>query len=208
MASVTRPAQPSRQDRRDALERRLLEAAEQLVNEGASFTELSVERLASRAGISRSTFYVHVQDKSELVLRLMRSVIAEVQEASSTWWTTADQAQRADLRASLEAIVDVYRRHSAAFAIIVETSTYDSAVSAELGTLMQTVIDGTREAIERGQTAGTMRPVAPTETAAVLTWMVERAGYQLVRKANPTNTPTIINVLTDIIWTTLYEPPA
>lgn len=208
MASVTRPAQPSRQDRRDALERRLLEAAEQLVNEGTSFTELSVERLASRAGISRSTFYVHVQDKSELVLRLMRSVIAEVQEASSTWWTTADQAQRADLRASLEAIVDVYRRHSAAFAIIVETSTYDAAVSAELRTLMQAIVDGTREAIERGQAAGIMRQVATAETAAVLTWMVERAGYQLVRDGNPTSDPTIIDVLTDIIWTTLYQPAA
>jgi AcrR family transcriptional regulator len=208
MASVTRPTQPSRQDRRDALERRLLAAAEELVNEGTSFTELSVERLASRAGISRSTFYVHVQDKSELALRLMRSVIAEVREASGIWWTTADQAHRADLRASIEAVADVYRRHSAAFAIIVETSTYDGAVSAELHDLMQAIVDGTREAIERGQAAGTMRPVATAETAAVLTWMVERAGYQLVRGGDPATDATTIDVLTDIIWTTLYQPPA
>jgi TetR/AcrR family transcriptional regulator, ethionamide resistance regulator len=206
MASVTRPPQPSRQNRRDALERRLLEAAEQLVNEGTSFTELSVERLAARAGISRSTFYVHVQDKSDLVLRLMRSVITEVREASGIWWTTAAEAERTDLRASIEAIVDVYRRHPAAFAIIVETSTYDAAVSAELHTLMQSIVDGTRDAIERGQEAGTMRPVALPETAAVLTWMVERAGYQLVRSGDPTNDPTTVDVLTDIIWTTLYQP--
>lgn len=204
MASVTRPPQPSRQDRRDALERRLLAAAEQLVDEGTSFTELSVERLAARAGISRSTFYVHVQDKSDLVLRLMRSVIAEVREASSIWWTTADQAQRADLRSSIEAVVDVYRRHPAAFAIIVETSTYDGAVSAELQNLMQSIVEGTRDAIERGQTAGTMRPVATAETAAVLTWMVERAGYQLTRGGDPAGDPTTVDVLTDIIWTTLY----
>jgi AcrR family transcriptional regulator len=208
MPSVTRPSQPSRQERRDALEHRLLEAAEQLVTEGTSFTELSVERLASRAGISRSTFYVHVQDKSDLVLRLMRSVIAEVREASSTWWTAADQARHADLRASIEAVVDVYRRHPAAFAIIVETSTYDGAVAAELHNLMQAIVDGTREAIERGQAAGIMRPVATAETAAVLTWMVERAGYQLVRGGDPVNDHTTIDVLTDIIWTTLYQPGA
>jgi AcrR family transcriptional regulator len=208
MASVTRPTQPSRQERRDALEHRLLAAAEQLVTEGTSFTELSVERLASRAGISRSTFYVHVQDKSDLVLRLMRSVIAEVREASSIWWSAADQARRADLRASIEAVVDVYRSHPAAFAIIVETSTYDSAVAAELHNLMQAIVDGTREAIEHGQAAGIMRPVATAETAAVLTWMVERAGYQLVRGGDPANDHTTIDVLTDIIWTTLYQPAA
>lgn len=205
MASVTRTAQSHRQDRRDALERRLLEAAEQLVNEGASFTELSVERLAARAGISRSTFYVHIQDKSDLAIRLMRGVIGEVREASSTWWTNADQAQRAGLQESIEAVVDVYRRHATAFAIIVETSAYDTAVSAELHVLMQGIVDGTREAIERGQAAGIMRPVAPGETAAVLTWMVERAGYQLVRGGDATNDPTIVDVLTDIIWTTLYQ---
>jgi hypothetical protein len=49
-----------------------------------------------------------------------------------------------------------------------------------------------------------MRDVPPAETAAVLTWMVERAGYQLVRGGDPAADEKIAGVLTDIVWTALY----
>lgn len=53
-----------------------------------------------------------------------------------------------------------------------------------------------------------MRDVAAPETAAVLTWMVERAGYQLIRNAEAAVDPKIVDVLTDIVWTTLYQVDA
>jgi AcrR family transcriptional regulator len=124
---------------------------------------------------------------------------------SRRWWETAEHAVRADLDASVTAIVEVYRRHAAAFTAVVETATYDTSVAEELRVLVQEIIDATRTAIERGQAAGTMRDIAPAETAAVLTWMVERAGYQLVRGTDPSNDPKIVAVLTDIIWNTLYR---
>jgi len=205
MPSVTRAAQGGKQDRREAMERRLLEATERLVNEGTSFTELSVERLAAEAGISRSTFYVHFKDKGDVAQRLARTVLAELHEASSRWWNVAASATRADIEATVAAIVAVYRGHAAAFTAVVETATYDPAVSGELASLMQGIVEATRVAIEQGQAAGVMRPVVPAETAAVLTWMVERSCYQMVRGAAPAGDPAIAGVLTDIIWTTLYD---
>jgi TetR/AcrR family transcriptional regulator, ethionamide resistance regulator len=91
-----------------------------------------------------------------------------------------------------------------AFTAVVETATYDPTVAEELQARVQQIINATRAAIERGQAAGVMRDVAPAETAAVLTWMVERAGYQLVRGSDPDHHPKIVHVLTDIVWTTLY----
>jgi len=199
--SVTRPTGRKRQDRREELERRLFAATEELVGAGEAFTELSVERLAGAAGISRSTFYVHFEDKGDLVRRLATSVLAELHEVSSTWWETTDPA---GLTAAVTAIVAVYRRRAAAFTIITETAAYDPAVAAEVRTLMQSIIDATREAIERGQAAGVMRPVRPAETAALLTWMVERAGYQLVRGTEAAQDEHVVEALTDIIRTTLY----
>ncbi|MEV4312962.1 TetR/AcrR family transcriptional regulator [Actinocrispum sp. NPDC049592] len=208
MPSVTRGAHANRQSRRESMERRLFAAAEQLISEGSTFTELSVERLAAQAGISRSTFYVHFQDKGELVRKLTRTLLTELRDVSGQWWETAERAERADLAAAVTAIVDVYRRHAAAFTAVVETATYDTTVAEELRALVQSIIDATRAAIERGQAAEVMREVAPAETAAVLTWMVERAGYQLVRVSDPAGDAKIVDVLTDIIWTTLYRAPA
>ncbi|MGV9362229.1 TetR/AcrR family transcriptional regulator [Amycolatopsis sp. NPDC003731] len=205
MPSVTRPAGRKRQDRREELERRLFAATEELVGRGESFTELSVERLAAAAGISRSTFYVHFEDKGDLVRRLAGSVLTELREVSSTWWETADQAGLAE---AVTAIVAVYRRRAAAFTVISETAAYDPAVAAEVQALMQAIIDATRDAIERGQAAGVMRPVRPAETAAVLTWMVERAGSHLVRGTEPDHDENVVEVLTDIIRTTLYATGA
>jgi hypothetical protein len=134
-------------------------------------------------------------------------VLTELREVSRRWWELAEHANRADLETSITAIVDVYRRHAAAFTAAVETATYDTSVAEELRMLVQEIIDATHTAIERGQTAGTIRDVATAEPPAVLTWMVERAGYQLVRGTNPSNDPKIVAVLTDIIWTTLYRMP-
>ncbi|MEU0537487.1 TetR/AcrR family transcriptional regulator [Amycolatopsis tolypomycina] len=201
MPSVTRPAGSRRQNRREELERRLFAATEELVAEGDGFTELSVERLAAAAGISRSTFYVHFEDKGDLVRRLATTVLAELREVSATWWATADPA---GLTAAITAIVEVYRRRAAAFTIITETAAYDPTVAAEVRTLMQSIINATREAIERGQAAGVMRRVRPAETAALLTWMVERAGYQLVRTTDPAQDENVVEALTDIIRATLY----
>jgi hypothetical protein len=120
----------------------------------------------------------------------------------------AEHAVRADLAASITAIVDVYRRRAAAFTAVVETATYDATVAEELRVLVEGIIDATQAALERGQAAGTMRDVLPRDTAAVLAWMVERAGYQLVRGADPGNDRKTVDVLTDIIWTTLYRTPS
>ena len=63
MPSVTRKPQAKRQERREQIERRLLDATERLMADGASFTELSVDRLATEAGISRASFYIYFEDK-------------------------------------------------------------------------------------------------------------------------------------------------
>ncbi|MBP2324495.1 AcrR family transcriptional regulator [Kibdelosporangium banguiense] len=205
MPSVTRSDRSSRRDRREAMERRVLAATEQLIQEGAGFTELSVEKLAAVAGISRSTFYVHFEDKSDLARRMTKTVLAELETVSREWWSTADSADREHLQTALTSIIDVYRRRGAAFTMVVEAAAYDASVAEEVRSQMQSIIEATRKAIELGQAAGVMRAVEPAETAAVLTWMVERAGYQLVRMSDPDGDAKIVSVLTDVIFSTLYR---
>jgi AcrR family transcriptional regulator len=73
MASVTRKPQANRQERREQIERLLLDATERLMADGASFTELSVDRLATEAGISRASFYVYnTEEEIEILVKSMR----------------------------------------------------------------------------------------------------------------------------------------
>lgn len=86
MASVTRKPQANRQERRGQIERLLLDATERLMADGASFTELSVDRLATEAGISRASFYVYFEDKGDLLRRLASQVFEDLADAAERWW--------------------------------------------------------------------------------------------------------------------------
>ncbi|ONI70954.1 hypothetical protein ALI144C_51245 [Actinosynnema sp. ALI-1.44] len=199
------PSRTTRKQRRDAMEQRVLAAAEQLVRDGENFGELSVERLAGVSGISRSTFYVHFEDKGDLARRMTKAVVADLEEVSTDWWSTADQADRGQLRTAIGAIIDVYRHRGAAFTLVSQAAAVDESVADELRGLMRRLIDRTRQAIELGQAAGAMRPVEPRETAAVLIWMIERVGHQMLRPSDSGGHDKVADVLTDIIWSTLYR---
>lgn len=86
MPSVTRKPQANRQLRREQMERRLLEATERLMRDGASFTELSVDRLATEAGISRASFYIYFEDKGDLLRRLAGQVFGDLTSGAQRWW--------------------------------------------------------------------------------------------------------------------------
>src|SRR5271168_2650179 len=101
MPSVTRRPQANReqerQQRREQLERRLLDATERLMCDGASFTELSVDRLATEAGISRASFYIYFEDKGHLLRRLAGQVFGELATSAERWWGAAWRHNPADV---------------------------------------------------------------------------------------------------------------
>lgn len=82
MSSLTRKPQGhrsvGREQRREQMERRLLDATERLMRDGASFTELSVDRLSGEAGISRASFYIYFEDKGHLLRRLAGQVFGDL----------------------------------------------------------------------------------------------------------------------------------
>src|SRR5579862_1906750 len=101
MPSVTRTARNNRSKRRDEIRVKLLVAVERLLDEGHGFTELSVERLATEAGVSRSTFYVYFEDKADLLRAWLTGIIAEVYEAAKDWWGLGQTMTKSDVHGAL-----------------------------------------------------------------------------------------------------------
>jgi AcrR family transcriptional regulator len=207
LASVTRANQRSRSDRRAEWDGRFLAGTEKLLSEGNAFTDLSVDRLAAAAGTTRATFYVYYEDKGHLLRQLSRHVMVELQQAARQWWESAALRDPRDLLAAMKAIISSYRRHQALLSAVVETAGYDASVASDFQALMADYEATTREIIEQGRSAGTVRDLPASEVACALVWMVERTCYQTVRSSTPDNDDQLARALAEIIWRTLYLEP-
>ncbi len=205
MPSVTRTNQSSRARRREEIRDRLGAAAELLMADGESYTELSVERIVREAGISRATFYVYFEDKGDLLRALAEDFIDRMLEASAAWWSLPNDATRIDLRGAMTTIIDAYQPHKVVMAAVVEVASYDAALRELFGDLLSKTIAAVAQHIAAGQTAGYVeKALDPERTAAWLTWMAERGLYQLVAPATPATVEKLLDAMTDIVWNTLY----
>ena len=209
MPSVTRKPQANReqdrQQRREQLERRLLDATERLMRDGATFTELSVDRLATEAGISRASFYIYFEDKGHLLRRLAGQVFGELATSAERWWGAAGQHNPDDLRAALAGIVEIYRRHQAVLAALNEMAAYDPTMAQSYRDLLAGITRQLIRVIEDGQTDGSVRSELPAATtASALTWMVERVCQQNLPAEPPGYDTELVAALTEIVWGTLY----
>lgn len=208
MPSVTRKPQAKRQERREQIERDLLAATDRLMNEGASFTELSVDRLATEAGISRASFYIYFEDKGHLLRRLAGQVFGELADSAQRWWSVAPRRDPADVRTAITGIVAGYRRHQPLLVALSEMAGYDPQVSQTYRELLTAIAGRVTQVIEDGQAAGHIRPDLPAEaTASSLTWMVERTCQQNLPGRPDDYDDQLVEAVTQIIWASLYLSP-
>lgn len=212
MPSLTRKPQGprglGREQRREQMERRLLDATERLMRDGASFTELSVDRLSGEAGISRASFYIYFEDKGHLLRRLAREVFGDLADGARGWWSVAGRHHPDDLRTAMSRIIATYRRHQAVLVALNEMAAYDPLTGQTYRELLTGICEQLTRVIEEGQADGSIRPelAAPT-TASALTWMVERACQQNL-PANPPDYDTeLAESLAQIVWGALYLKP-
>ena len=194
MASVGRQT-----EKRAAIEAAVLRATEELLGEGASFAELGIERIATRAGISRTAFYFYFRDKRELLVRLTEEVIAQLMSAADTWWSG-----EADLRSALREVAVLYRDHAPLLRAVVEVSTYDDEIAAFWRALVGRFADSTQERIESEQQAGNALPGPAGATSFALVWMVERSFYQQLVQGRTVDAPELVDAMATVFERTVY----
>src|SRR6478672_146475 len=98
--------------KRAAVQAAVLTATEQLLGEGASYADLNIERIATRAGISRTAFYFYFADKRELLMRLTEDVNALLFEQADVWFSSEEDPE-AEVREALINVVALYQEHEA-----------------------------------------------------------------------------------------------
>ena len=119
----------ARRERHAAVRARIIDATNKLIREGANYASLSVETIAARSGISRTTFYDYFPDKRELLLAMSREVLEDAIGPLDDYRAPDNVAQtKAELRAMLDGLVQAYL-HPAVRAIV-EATFYDEEVRA------------------------------------------------------------------------------
>ncbi|MGA5535715.1 TetR/AcrR family transcriptional regulator [Mycolicibacterium nivoides] len=205
MPSVTRKPQANREERRERIERQLLDATDRLMADGTSFTELSVDKLATEAGISRASFYIYFEDKGHLLRRLATQVFGDLTQAAERWWNVSGRRDPADVHAAMSGIIASYRTHQPVLIALNEMSGYDPLVGQTYRELLAGIGDQLTKVIEDGQSDGSIRPQLPAAaTASTLTWMVERTCHQNLPSQPPSYDAELANTITQIVWGALY----
>jgi AcrR family transcriptional regulator len=181
VASLTR-----RTGKREAIERDVLRATEGLLDGGASFAELNVERIATEAGISRTAFYFYFRDKRELLMRLTEDVSGLLYAEAEGWWSGDTE-----LRTALERIVALYREHAPLLRAVVETAAYDEPVAGFWRAILGRFVESTRDRLE----SDAAFDLPAEQTAFLLCWMTERACYQQIVQGRDLADPDFVSAL-------------
>lgn len=205
MVSVSRKMKPDRASRRSDVRTRLLATASQMLEEGRSFTEITVEELITAADVARSTFYAHFEDKGVLLLGMIEHITSEFEIAASRWYHLPPDATRTELRDALAVLMDAYVQHRPRLAAVMEAATYDPRVRAEYDQAIDRRFAQLHHCLLAQQRAGGLRPdVDVASVTPWLGWMIERGLFQLLA-SRPATFDKQLDGMTTVLWNVLYE---
>jgi AcrR family transcriptional regulator len=168
--------------KRAQIQEAVLQATEELLSEGEPYADLNIEKIATRAGISRTAFYFYFKDKRELLMRVTEEVTDELFVAADLWFSGPPEDAVAEMRPALEQILALYDVHGPLLRAIVEVSTYDEDFAQFWRGLTQRFADASQRRIEEEQQAGRAPEFDAAAAAFALTWMTERSFYQAVQQ--------------------------
>ena len=190
--------------KRAAVQAAVLEATEALLDEGVSYADLNIERIATRAGISRTAFYFYFRDKRELLLRLTEDVVDELYRQGDIWFSGNGDAAE-DLHRALRNIAALYRENGAVLRAIVQAAATDDEVAVFWHAILNRFVDATTARIEALQAAGGSAVREDARAAAfVLCWMIERAFNQQLVLGQPLREDELVDALTGIFVRAVY----
>jgi AcrR family transcriptional regulator len=203
MASVEPREEAPLTSKRAAVQGAVLAATEALLSEGASYADLNIERIAKRAGISRTAFYFYFRDKRELLMRLTEDVNELLYQQADIWFSGAGEPEH-EIREALTNIAALYAEHGVLLRAIVEVSTYDDEVAQFWRGMLGRFVDASRRRIDAERADGVSVADHAHATAFALVWMTERTMYQHLMQGEPIARDEIVDALAGIWLRSVY----
>jgi len=190
--------------KRAAVQSAVLAATSDLLGEGVSYADLNIERIATRAGISRTAFYFYFRDKRELLLRLTEDVTDELYRQGDIWFSGAGEPT-AEVAEALQKIGALYREHGAVLRAIVQAAATDDEVAVFWHAILDRFVDATARRIDELRSDGATVVAEDARACAfALCWMIERAFNQQLVLGEPIAHDQLVAALSGIFIRAVY----
>lgn len=199
MATATGAASPHER-RRLRLARDFIAEVAPLLEAGEQYSDISVERLITAVGVSRSTFYSYFSDKAALLAAMAEDVTIDLAEAGSAWFELGEPDGADAIREALRPLFATYRQHRQILRSITDAASYDAGIRELHQALVAQATAGLGEHLR------TLRrsDLDVDRTAQWLVWMLERGLYHLVADATEADSDRQLDALAELLWRALY----
>jgi AcrR family transcriptional regulator len=202
---MTPQAQRSRQrQQRESTRHQILSSAEQLLRE-RPYRELSVDAVMADTGLTRTAFYRHFDDVTDLVLRLYGDVGEELYAVARRWAGHAGVGYPAPGREGLAGMVDFWVRHGPLMRAVAEAAVTDERIELAYRGATETFIELTAGALERMVREGMLDIPDARALARAMTLMNE--AYLMAEFGRePQGDPEIALATLEAVWLRLVTP--
>lgn len=157
-------------EQREDTRRQILAAADHQLRT-RPFRELSVEALMAQTNLTRTAFYRHFDDVTDVVLRLLSEVGAELVEIAERWSANTGPNLPAPAQEALRAIVDFFVRHGPLVRAIAEAASSDERIEEAYQASLNRFADLTVAGLDRLADQGLLNVPDTRELARALNLM-------------------------------------
>lgn len=194
---------PTKGDRR---EQAILDGAYELLRDTPLRT-LSIDDLAKRAGLSRSSFYFYFESKWQVLFAMLGPITEDVFTASRLIFERPVDMdpQEAIEQASAE-VVTVWHRHGHILREVGDAVGAEPDLRSQWDSMLGQFIQAAAAAIERDRAAGVaLDGPPPRALAAALMWMGERnLGLMSMRSGNAIPSEDAVDTIATVWLRTIF----
>ena len=190
---------------RNPTEDAILAAAREALHD-EPYDAVTIDGIARRAYVSRTTVYFYFPNKRAVVDRLIQRAFADILEAASPY-LAGEGDPRAELHAALAGVVAIVDRDAPILRLALWLYGREDQLPAEWAPHIQRLVVAGAKRIARDQERGLAPDDIPARTSALaLSAMVERhVGMEIVRSGRDGHES--IRVLSELWWRAVYSKP-
>ena len=190
---------------RNPTEDAILAAAREALHD-EPYDAVTIDGIARRAYVSRTTVYFYFPNKRAVVDRLIQRAFADILEAASPY-LAGEGDPRAELHAALAGVVAIVDRDAPILRLALWLYGREDQLPAEWAPHIQRLVVAGAKRIARDQKRGLAPDDIPARTSALaLSAMVERhVGMEIVRSGRDGHES--IRVLSELWWRAVYSKP-